>query len=124
MDHKTILLAEDDADQRELYTYLLKINGYEVTSVGTGREALRELQHCLPDLILTDIAMPDINGLELVKEVKSRAEYANVPIVVMTNFNRYYLQWAATVGANGTITKPFDPDELLATISNTLSNSP
>ena len=123
-----ILLAEDNADQRELFIYLLEIEGFEVRSVTNGKEALAELQRgpldCNPpDLILTDIAMPEMSGLDLVKAVREKEEYSHVPIVVMTNFEKGYLTWAWAAGANGTLAKPFSAEDLHAVILNVLPTS-
>lgn len=119
-----VLLAEDDADQRELFTLILEMNGFEVHSVADGKEALDELQRTAPDLILTDIGMPRIDGLELVKLVKQREELAHVPIIVMTSFGGGYLTWAWAAGANGMLAKPFAEEELCTTIAQFLPAMP
>lgn len=118
-----ILIAEDNEDQRELFTLMLIMGGFEVRSVTNGKEALAELQRSLPDVILTDISMPEMNGLELVRSVKSQKAFAEVPIVVMSAFDRSYLKWAATMGANATISKPFEQDDLFTTILKVLPES-
>lgn len=116
----SILVVEDNEVQRELYTLLLEMEGFAVTAVTDGQAALAELQYRLPDVILTDIAMPDMDGLELVKFIRDNEKFTHIPIVVMTAFNSYYLKWADCVGANRTIAKPFEPEDLFATILQVL----
>ena len=118
-----VLLAEDDADQRELFTLMLEEKGFEVHSVANGKEALAELQRSVPDLILTDIQMPEMNGLDLVWQVKHHAKFVDVPIIVMTCNNKEYLKVASTMGANGTIAKPFDEEDLFTAILQVLPES-
>lgn len=119
-----VLVAEDNEDQRHLYTMMLRIQGFEVRSVANGKEALKELQRSPPDVVLTDISMPDMDGMELLKLVKETEELAHVPIVVMTGFEKGYLTWAWAAGANETIAKPFTPEDLYTAILSVLPASP
>ncbi|MFN7926800.1 MAG: response regulator [Blastocatellia bacterium] len=111
-----VLVAEDNENQRELYSLLLELNGFEVKAVANGREALEELESYTPDLVLTDIAMPEMSGLELVEQVRRNQALSRLPIIVMTSFDRYYLHWAECVGADGTLRKPIDPEDLFTMI--------
>jgi CheY-like chemotaxis protein len=120
MAKRYILIAEDDAAQRELYTLILEFEGYEVKSVSNGREALEEIQRKAPDLILTDIGMPEIDGLELIQLVKEQKALADIPVVVMTSFQKGYLTWAWAAGAKGAIAKPFSPEDLFTAIREAL----
>lgn len=119
-----VLVVEDDENQRELYTLLLEMEGFTVRSVTNGQNALLELQQRLPDVILTDLAMPNMDGLEFVQLVKEKKEFAHIPIVVMTAYNDYYLKWAECIGAHATISKPLDPERLFATVVQALQVSP
>ncbi len=118
-----ILMAEDDADQRELYTYILEMNGFEVRSVANGKEAFAELHQNPPDLILTDIAMPEMSGLELMKAVREDDEFSHVPIILMSSFEGGSLTLSWIEGASGVIAKPFQPDDLFETILKVLPAS-
>lgn len=94
MKKQCVLLAEDNEEQREVCRLLLQMQGFEVTSVTNGKEALAELQRSQPDVLLTDIGMPEMDGLELLQVVKEKEELAHVPVVVMTGFEKGYLTWA------------------------------
>lgn len=119
----SILLAEDNDDQRELFTRMLTLKGYEVRPVANGKDALAELQRSQPDVILTDIAMPDMDGLEFVRLVRENEALTDVPIIVMTAFEKGYLTWAWAAGANGALAKPFAPDDLYMAILKVLPQS-
>lgn len=123
MRKQIVLVVEDNENERELYTLLLEMKGFKVKSVDTGQGALAELQRDPPDIILTDIAMPNMNGLDLVRQIKSRTELASIPIIVMTAFDDHYLKWAECMGATKTISKPFEPDDLFMTILKVLPES-
>lgn len=116
-----ILIAEDDDDQRELYTRMLEMQGFKVKSVASGKEVLEELQKTPPDVILTDIGMPEMDGLELITRVKEKL--ADIPVVVMSSFQKGYLTWARAAGANGTIAKPFSAEDLYTAILEVLPPS-
>lgn len=113
-----ILIAEDDDDQRDLYTHMLEMQGFKVKSVASGKEVLEELQKNRPDVILTDIGMPGMDGLELITRVKEKL--ADIPVVAMTSFQKGYLTWAWAAGANGTIAKPFSAEDLYTAILEVL----
>ena len=113
-----ILIAEDDDDQRELYTQMLEMEGFKVNSVASGKEVLEVLQQSHPDVILTDIGMPEMDGLELIRRVKE--QLADIPVVVMTSFQKGYLTLARAAGASGTITKPFSAEDLYTAILEVL----
>lgn len=116
----SVLVVEDDELQRELYTLLLEMKGFAVKSVASGHEAIIELQHYHPDVLLTDISMPDMGGLELVRQIKCAAALNDVPIVVMTAYDSHYLKWAECMGADESISKPFEPDDLFCAIVKVL----
>jgi CheY-like chemotaxis protein len=81
-----ILLVEDDDDLRALYNYMLAAVGYKVKAVRNGLEALAEIQVNRPDVIVTDIIMPGLSGLDLIMAVRSNDELADLPVVAITSF--------------------------------------
>lgn len=115
-----VLLAEDDENQRHLYAIMLQMNGYDVREAVDGKEALAEVLRSKPDVILTDIAMPGMDGMEFIKAVKGEEIVADVPIVVMTAFPGQFLDLAEEVGAEVAIAKPFKPDELCHALQKAL----
>lgn len=79
---KLILVVEDEPDLQRLIKLFLERSGYAVTTADNGLVALQKLNHALPDLVITDIMMPEMNGIELIKEMKKKDEWANIPVVV------------------------------------------
>ncbi len=94
----------------------------EVLEVGSGFDALRSLPRERVDLILTDINMPDINGLELISFVRSNPSFENTPVIVVSSEGSPRdRDKAMSLGANAYVTKPFEPDELLALVRKFLT---
>jgi len=116
-----ILLAENDDDTRDLYSFMLASAGVQVMAVRNGLEALTALQEGRPDLILTDVAMPVVSGVELIEIVKSRADYADLPVIAMTAHGEKVRRLALSAGANMAIHKPIRYDELRDAIDNALT---
>ncbi len=115
---KRVLIVEDSATMRSLLASTLEGLGddVEVSEAASGFEALR----CLPrdqfDLIVTDINMPDINGLELVSFVKSNATYRGIPLIIIsTEGSERDREKGLGLGADAYLVKPFDPDALVRT---------
>ena len=116
---KRILIVEDSGTMRSLIAATLEDLGepVKVDEAENGFEALRLLPRVDYDLILTDINMPDINGLELVSFVKQDPRYAQVPLVIVsTEGSERDRDKGLELGANGYLIKPFDPDELRAMV--------
>jgi len=103
-----ILLVEDDDDLRALYSYMLAAGGYKVKAVRDGLEALAEVQVNRPDVIVTDIIMPGLSGLDLIEAVRSNDELADLPVVAITSFGDSIREEARAAGATYSIDKPTD----------------
>jgi CheY-like chemotaxis protein len=101
-----VLLVEDDADARGLYGYMLALAGYKVKAVSNGLEAFAEIQVNRPDVIITDIAMPVLSGLDLIMAVRSNDELADLPVVAITSFGENLREQARAAGATESIDKP------------------
>jgi two-component system cell cycle response regulator DivK len=101
-----VLLVEDDADARALYAYMLALAGYKVKAVSNGLEAFAEIQVDRPDVIVTDIAMPVLSGLDLIMAVRSNDELADLPVVAITSFGENLREMARVAGATDSIDKP------------------
>ena len=80
-----ILLVDDDPLVVRMYEKKLTNDGFSVTTAGNGKEALEKLNVEIPDLMLLDIMMPDINGLEVLKRVKAATKTKNLPVIMLTN---------------------------------------
>ncbi|MBX3016867.1 MAG: response regulator [Bdellovibrionaceae bacterium] len=104
-----ILIVDDDQEIRTTLRELIRLMGHESSAAENGREALNMVAHCDFDMILTDIQMPVMSGLELFHEVKSR----NIPVVLMTGFSALVdIGKATAMGAADFLSKPFGADEL------------
>jgi two-component system chemotaxis response regulator CheY len=110
-----ILIVEDSPTMRSLLTSSLEeLDGpVKIVEVGSGFEALRHLPRERFDLIVTDINMPDINGLELVSFVKNNAAYRDIPLVIVsTEGSERDRDKGIGLGANAYLVKPFEPEAL------------
>ena len=101
-----VLLVEDDDDLRTLYGFALANAGFKVKAVRNGLEALYELQEVRPDVILTDLAMPVVDGIELIHTIRYRKELSDIPVIAMTSFGETLQKHARLAGADKTIEKP------------------
>lgn len=82
---ENILIVEDDNILQEMYCEKFEMDGFKVEKAATGREGLKTLEKNVPDIILLDILMPDMNGLEMLKEMKKNREFRNIPVILLTN---------------------------------------
>ncbi len=92
----TILLVEDDKNQRLLYEQELRLEGYEIVAAADGKEGLRKVQEQPPDMIIMDINIPKMNGIETMGMILSK--YKNIPIIINTAYSSYkdnFMSWAA-----------------------------
>ncbi len=116
-----IVVLEDDTATRKLITALLKKAGHEVTDVDNGAEGLLTVLAELPDLVVSDVEMPKINGFEVLSDMRSTPETALTPVILLTaSASPQDMQRALSQGANDYLTKPFDPDKLMAAINRQL----
>lgn len=118
-----VLIVEDDDDMRVLYGYMLAAAGYHVKAVKNGLEALAEIQVERPDIVLTDVAMPVLSGIELIKALKASNDLASLPIVAMTSFGESVREQARAAGANDSIDKLSGEADLREVINRILAGS-
>jgi CheY-like chemotaxis protein len=116
-----ILLVEDDDDLRALYGYMLASAGYKVMAARNGLEALAEIQVNRPDVIVTDIIMPGLSGLELIVAVRSNDELADLPVVAITSFGESLKEEARAAGATDSIDKPTEIERMREVIEAAVS---
>jgi DNA-binding response OmpR family regulator len=110
---RRVLFADDDPGMRAIVLMNLEADGFDVTVVDDGDAALVEVERALPDLIVLDVMMPGRDGLEVLREIKSRAATAGVPVVLLTAKAADSDIWDGwKSGADYYMTKPFDPEEL------------
>ncbi|HTG74482.1 MAG TPA: response regulator [Terriglobia bacterium] len=118
-----ILLVEDDPNARSVLCFSLRSKGYPVEEAAEGSSALRKAEQNRPALVLTDIQMPGMNGIELVHSIRSHKELRDIPILVMTAFDPSLFAEALAKGANDTIQKPIQLTSLFQKIATLLLNT-
>ncbi len=119
---KKILIIEDSPTTRSLLVSTIDtLEGYRIIEAANGFDALRLLPKEEVDLIITDINMPDINGLELISYVRNNPNYRSIPLfIISTESGEKDLQRGLSLGADEYLVKPFNPERLLALIRSYL----
>ena len=118
---KRILVAEDDPNILRQIEFNLQSNGYTIETAQTGADALKQLMKNKPDLLITDIMMPEMDGYELVSSLRGDEQLADLPVIMLTA--RTQDEDVAQGYNSGTdlyLTKPFNPTELLAFVQRIL----
>ena len=115
MAKETILVVEDEEDIRELLKYNLEKEGYQVFGAATGEEGLRAVRDRRPDLILLDLMLPGLDGLEVCRRIRGEAQTQHLPIIMLTaKGEEADIVTGLELGADDYIVKPFSPRVLLA----------
>ncbi|WNZ22251.1 response regulator [Leptolyngbya sp. NK1-12] len=116
-----VLVVDDSQTVRQMLSELLKQGGLTVVEAANGLEAKAKIQTKAPDLVITDLVMPEMNGYELCRWIKNDPVAQNIPILICSTkdqeFDRY---WGMKQGADAYITKPFQPGEMLETVKQLL----
>lgn len=110
--NKRVLLAEDETDLRKMMKILLELHGYDVIEAADGYEAVEKAVEQGPDLILMDIAMPVMDGIDSTRTIRMHKELDEVPIVAVTAYGDFYSKRARKAGCNDVIQKPIDFGQL------------
>jgi DNA-binding NarL/FixJ family response regulator len=115
---KRLLVVDDEPNLLRAVAACLRTEGYEVTTARSGRDALASLAESVPDLIISDVRMPGMDGHTLVHRIRSSPRTALIPVIFLTakELKRDRIEGFRT-GVDAYITKPFEPDELLAVIT-------
>jgi len=118
---KEILLVEDDALYSKILSYILENSGYIVECADTGTQAMKMADNKCYDLIITDILMPQNNGLELLTHVKASANCHNTKVIVLSVLtNEYYLSESLSRGADEYIKKPVKAKDFVQAVRRLL----
>ena len=119
---KSILIVEDSVTILEVLSFSLDKHGFKVQAASDGEKALKFLDGTHFDLIITDLYMPKMDGLELVKKIKSMEAYKNIPILLLTTETQQNKKLEAKkAGVTGWVIKPFVPEKLIRAIKKLLS---
>ncbi|MGI8907041.1 MAG: response regulator [Candidatus Sumerlaeaceae bacterium] len=115
-----ILVVEDDVDVVEVVRLVLGTKGYQITTATNGDEGLAALEQFRPDLIITDLRMPGMSGMEFIKQVRAKPEIADLPILVISSLGAQVDKpdefWSVGLGSDDFLAKPFDPLGLLGRV--------
>jgi two-component system, chemotaxis family, chemotaxis protein CheY len=118
---KLIMTADDSASVRQMVSFTLKQNGYDVIEAVDGRDALNKLGSQKVDMLITDLNMPNLDGLGLIRGVRAGSLNKFIPIVMLTTESQDSKKGEGkAAGATGWIVKPFKPEQLIAVIKKVL----
>ena len=109
---KTILVVEDYDDTRNLMRFILEDCGYHVLEATNGQEAVESVKYRIPDLILMDMSMPVMDGLDATRRIRQFINGTRLPILAVTAYGKSYYRQAIEAGCDDLINKPLDFDSL------------
>lgn len=119
---RRILIAEDDDNHRIALKLMLKLNKFDVIEACDGQEAIDRVCCDKPDLVLMDISLPLVDGLQATREIRRHAEFQTLPIIVVSGYdNQETLDSVQACGGTGYISKPIEFDDLKKVIESHLS---
>jgi DNA-binding response OmpR family regulator len=118
----SVLVVDDDPDVCDLVTYKLEQSGFDVRRASDGDGALREVAKQIPDLVLLDIMMPGISGLEVLQRWRGNAATAAMPVIMLTaKAQENDVERGFELGADDYVVKPFSPRELARRVTAVMS---
>ncbi len=118
---KTIMTVDDSRSVRQMVSFTLQQAGYQVVEAEDGADALRKLNGGKVHMVITDLNMPNMNGIELTRALRTDPNHKFVPIVLLTTESQSAKkQEGKAAGATGWIVKPFRPEQLLAVVKKVL----
>src|SRR3954470_18362773 len=121
---KKILLADDSITIQKVVELTFSDGDYEVTAVNNGAKAIQKLAEMRPDIILSDIIMPEKNGYEVCEYVKSHPEYRNIPVILLTGtFEPFDPDRADKAGCDAVVTKPFESQSLIHKVEELIEHA-
>lgn len=118
----SILVVEDNDDLQILFRLVLESEGYEVAIANNGQDALRLLEETQPQLVLMDIMMPGVSGIEVSRSIKQQQSYETLPILLVSAIDRLKEQQLNYSQADGVLYKPFNLDDLVDKIEQLTSD--
>jgi len=122
---KRILIIDDEPDTLTYFSSLLQDSGYETETAADGQEGLAKVRERAPDLITLDISMPETSGVRCYRELRERAEWRSIPIVIVTGISEDFRNFISTrrqvPPPDGYLSKPIDESAFLKMIQNLLN---
>jgi two-component system chemotaxis response regulator CheY len=118
---KKVFVIDDSASTRQLISFTLKGAGYDVVEAEDGKDALKKLTGSGVDMIITDLNMPNMDGMEFLKALRSNQAFKFMPVVMLTTESQVSkVMEAKAAGVSGWIIKPFTPEQLVDTVNKFL----
>ncbi len=119
--NKTIMTVDDSASVRQMVSFTLKGAGYEVVEAGDGQDAVTKINGKAVHMVITDLNMPNLDGIGLIRALRGNPSCKFIPIVMLTTESQASKkEEGKAAGATGWITKPFKPEQLLAVVKKVL----
>ncbi|MCE1188743.1 MAG: response regulator [Ignavibacteria bacterium] len=119
--NKWIMTVDDSASVRQMISFTLHEAGYNVIEACDGKDALAKLSNQKVDMVVTDLNMPNMDGIGLIKELRKKTEYRFIPIIMLTTESQIEKKAEGkAAGATGWIVKPFNPEQLLSVTKKVL----
>ena len=119
---KTVMVVDDSASLRQVVSIALKGAGYDVVEASDGKDALGKLKGTKINLVISDVNMPNMDGITFVKELKKLAEYKFTPVIMLTTESQESKkQEGQAAGAKAWVVKPFTPTQMLAAVSKLIA---
>jgi two-component system response regulator MtrA len=120
----TIVVADDDADIRDLVVFKLEQSGHQVLAFGDGASAVEACHQQVPELVLLDVMMPGMSGLDACRAMRADPTLATVPVILLTaRAQESDIEQGFLVGADDYVVKPFSPRELASRVTAVLQRS-
>jgi len=121
MDQKTVLIIEDEEDAAELFSEMMRVSGFRVLKTSKSEPAIAMMNNDKPDIILLDIMMPEISGLDILRHMRHDPNLANIPVIVITAKSMPAdIKNGMEAGASTYLTKPVGFQELREAVERTL----
>lgn len=120
---KKILIVDDTMTVRMLQKMILQREGYDLQEASDGAEALMKIEAAPPDLVLLDVMMPKVNGIEVCRQIKTSEKTRSIPVIIVTTLGeQHQVQQAYEAGCDAYVTKPISKVELMDKIKSLLDN--
>lgn len=121
---RKILVVEDDPDQLEAIRGNLKDAGFAIGTAANGVDALVKTRSISPDVIVLDLMLPQLNGLDFCKALRENPATASIPVIMLTGMDSYFTRVAGfEAGVNVYLTKPYQPEELVSKVEELLEHA-
>jgi two-component system chemotaxis response regulator CheY len=115
------MTADDSSSVRQMVSFTLNQAGYDVVEAVDGQDALSKLDSSPVNMLITDLNMPNMDGIELIRQLRARSQYKFMPIIMLTTESQASKkQEGKSAGATGWIVKPFKPEQLLGVVKKVL----